>query len=140
MSDSIGRTYSKVGYNQGIFVLDTISLPGTAASITAAANSQVVLPIGAVIRAAQAFIKTGGTAAGPVCLLQYSVDGTGTWTTFGSAASGTDADNAVKAFTVTATSLDAGDALRLAIAAGTAAATPVWHVSVAFTERFIEVS
>lgn len=140
MSDSIGRPYSAVGQAQGIVVLDTISLPGTAAAITAAVNSQIVLPIRATIRAAQAFIKTGGTAAGPVVLLQYSVDGTGTWTTFGSAASGTDADNAVKAFTVTATTLDAGDAVRLAIAAGTAAATPVWHVSVAFSEEFVEVS
>lgn len=140
MSDAYGRSYSMLRKVSGALQLMAVTIAGTAGSITAIANTQICLPFAAIVRTAKAFIKTGGTAAGPVLLLQYSAAGTGTWTTFGSASSGTDADNTTKAFTVTATSLSAGDCIRLAIAAGTAAATPIYHVAIGFVEDFVEVS
>lgn len=136
MSDSFGRSYSAIGAAQGMVRLEVITIVGTAAAITATANSQLVVPFACKIRSARAFIKTGGTAAGPSPLLQYSTAGTGAWTTIGTLTLGTNADNTLVAFSVTETALAAGDALRIAAPAGTLAASPVLHVTIGFTEEF----
>lgn len=135
--DSIGRPYSAVGQAQGLVRLEVITIVGTAAAIAATANSHIALPVACKVLSARAFIKTGGTAAGPSPLLQYSVGGTGTWTSFGTLTLGTNADNTQVAFGVTATQLAAGDCIRVAAPAGTVAASPVLHVTIGFQEVFV---
>jgi hypothetical protein len=103
--------------------LGGVSVVGTAASITALAPTQFRLPYACKITGANRISTTGGTAAGPTVLLQHSLAGTGTWTSIGTAAFGTDADGTTSELSVTATDLAADDHIRLAIAAGTAAAT-----------------
>lgn len=100
-----------------------VSVVGTQASLAAIAASTFRIPFRAKVLGATRVSTTGGTAAGPTVLLQRSVAGTGAWTSFGTAAFGTDADGRGTAFSVTPTVFEAGDHIRLAIAAGTAAAT-----------------
>lgn len=134
-----GRSYSDSHFGGLQFLhYDTISVAGTNAAITALADTQrrFMAPV-KFLGTAGVWIKTGGTAAGPSVLLQYSTAGTGTWTSFGTWASGTDADGTADSFVVTETTLAAGDVVRLAIAAGTAAATPVVEVTIPFVEAFV---
>ncbi len=112
-----------------------VSVVGTAAAITALAATQICLPFKMKLRGATRTSTTGGTAAGPTVLAQYSLAGTGSWTSIGTAAFGTDANGTAADFGVTETTLADGDCFRLAIAAGTAAAT---H-TVNFVAEFVEV-
>lgn len=112
-----------------------VSVAGTAAAITALSATTIKLPFKCKLRGATRLSTTGGTAAGPTVLAQYSLAGTGAWTSIGTATFGTDADGTGGDFSVTETTLADGDHFRLAIAAGTAAAT---H-TVNFTAEFIEV-
>ena len=107
-----------------------VSVVGTASAITAIASTVFKLPFNAKIKGATRVSTTGGTAAGPTVLVQYSLAGTGTWTSIGTAAFGTDADGTGSDFSVTATSLSDGDQIRLALAAGTAAATHTCNFTV----------
>ncbi|MCR4286875.1 MAG: hypothetical protein NUW09_02550 [Deltaproteobacteria bacterium] len=112
-----------------------VSVVGTAAAITALTATVLSIPFKCKLRGATRLSTTGGTAAGPTVLAQYSLAGTGTWTSIGTAAFGTNADGAASDFGVTETTLADGDQFRFAIAAGTAAAT---H-TVNFVAEFIEV-
>lgn len=112
-----------------------VSVAGTAAAITALAAATVSIPFKMKLRGATRLSTTGGTAAGPTVLAQYSLAGTGAWTSIGTAAFGTDANGTAADFGVTETTLADGDQFRLAIAAGTAAAT---H-TVNFIAEFVEV-
>lgn len=113
-----------------------ISTVGTAAAITALAAATVSIPFKMKLRGATRLSTTGGTAAGPTVLAQYSLAGTGAWTSIGTAAFGTDADGTAADFSVTETEIADGDKFRLAIAAGTAAATHTVNYCVEFVEVF----
>lgn len=113
-----------------------LSVVGTAGSITGLATSVYKLPYAAKIVGATRVSTTGGTAAGPTLLLQYSLAGTGTWTSIGTCAFGTDADGTTSDFSVTATSLSDGDCIRCAIAAGTAASTHTTNVAIEFIDLY----
>lgn len=118
------------------FVLNNggVSVAGTAAAITALTGTVVSLPFKCKLRGATRLSTTGGTAAGPTVLAQYSLGGTGTWTSIGTCAFGTDADSTASDFSVTETTLADGDKFRLAIAAGTAASTHTVNFITEFTE------
>lgn len=113
-----------------------VSVVGTAASLTGLAATTVSIPFKMKLRGATRLSTTGGTAAGPTVVAQYSLAGTGTWTSIGTCAFGTDANLTASDFSVTATSLADGDQFRFALAAGTAAAT---H-TVNFVAEFVEVA
>lgn len=132
MSD---RKYDEFGH-RGFTSFDGLSVVGTASAVTAIAGGTIALPFAAKVVSARSLSTTGGTAAGPTLLLQKSAAGTGTWTSFGTCALGTDADGAIGTFTVTETSFAAGDAFRTAIAAGTAASTHTANLTVGFEELY----
>lgn|SRR3990167_1627967 len=111
-----------------------VSVVGTAAAITALAATTFKMPFKCKLRGATRISTTGGTAAGPTVLAQYSLAGTGAWTSIGTCAFGTDADGAGSDFSVTETTLADGDHFRFAIAAGTAAATHTANFVAEFTE------
>jgi hypothetical protein len=111
-----------------------VSVAGTAASITGLATTYISLPFNCKLRGGTRISTTGGTAAGPTVLIQYSLAGTGSWTSIGTAAFGTDADLKASDFSVTETKLADGDQVRLAIAAGTAAATHVCNFALEFVD------
>lgn len=113
-----------------------VSVAGTAASITALTAAQWKMPFNCKLRGGTRVSTTGGTAAGPSVLIQSSLAGTGTWTSLGTAAFGTDASGVGSDFTVADTAVLDGDHVRLAIAAGTAAAT---H-TVNFVLEFVEMN
>ena len=113
-----------------------VSVAGTAASITALAATQIEVPFKAKLTGATRVSTTGGTGAGPTVLLQYSLAGTGAWTSVGTAAFGTDADGTGTSFTVTATNIADNDNIRLAIAAGTAASTHTVNFVVELNEEW----
>jgi hypothetical protein len=119
-----------------LLTFQAVSIAGTAAADTAIADTQRVLPLNGKFVAGRVYLKTGGTAAGPKLLFQYSRAGTGTYTTFGSWTSGTAADNTGGSAGFTDTQLLAGDFVRCAVLAGTAAATPVVHAALVFQETF----
>jgi hypothetical protein len=111
-----------------------VSVVGTAASITALTATVTCLPFKCKLRGATRVSTTGGTAAGPTVLIQSSLAGTGTWTSIGTAAFGTDANDTMSDFSVTETALADGDGLRLALAAGTAAATHTCNFAIELIE------
>jgi hypothetical protein len=129
------QDYAKFG-SPILFQEGAVSVAGTAAAITAFAATVRKVPFKMRLRGATRVSTTGGTAAGPTILAQYSLAGTGTWTSIGTCAFGTDADGASSDFSVTETTLADGDLFRFAIAAGTAAATHVCN----FVAEFIEVA
>lgn len=126
--------YSEFGAPVAL-AFSAVSVAGTAASITALTGTRVSMPFKMRLRGATRLSTTGGTAAGPTVLAQYSLAGTGAWTSIGTCAFGTDADGTAADFSVTETTLADGDQFRFAVAAGTAAAT---H-TVNFIAEFIEV-
>jgi len=119
-----------------VMALGGISVAGTAASTTELAATRIKLPFRAKIVGATRVSSTGGTAAGPSVLLQHSLAGTGSFTSIGTATFGTDADGTGSDFSVTATNLADGDQVRLAIAAGTAAATHTVNFVLEFVELY----
>lgn len=109
-----------------------ISVPGTAA-----ANVELVrLPIldSITIDTARMVAMTGGTAAGPTVGIAKSLGGTGALVALATKSVGTSANNAGLTFTVTSTTLVAGDHLVLYNAAGTAASTPKVSVTIGYVE------
>ena len=149
MSDAQGRSYSDVGGR--LFVLNypvAFTMVGTGASIAALANSQLVIPptFYGKVKGISVYVKTGGSAgsaaAGLPLLLQYSLAGTGTYTTIGSCTFGSAiADNTAHATAgVDSTvQLAPGDFLRLATAAGTVAIGQIVHPCVILEETFYSV-
>lgn len=135
-----GRESKKYDDFGSPYVLDegAVSVVGTAASVTALAATYRKIPFRSKIMGATRVSTTGGTAAGPTVLLQYSLAGTGTWTSIGTAAFGTDADLTSSDFSVTATELADGDLIRLAIAAGTAAATHTVNFAIELIDLYEE--
>ena len=111
-----------------------ISVPGTASSTTELVRLVILDSI--TIDAARMVAMTGGTAAGPTVLLQKSLAGTGTATSFGTKAFGTAADNAAFNFSPTSTTFVAGDHLIIANLAGTSAATPKANITIGYLETF----
>ena len=111
-----------------------MSIPGTAAADTVLVKLRMPRPV--TIDAATSANMTGGTAAGPVVLLQKSLAGTGAGVTFGSYLMGTAADASTGVFTVTSTAFASGDALLVTNLAGTAAATPKMNIAVEWKETF----
>lgn len=126
--------YSEFGAPVAL-TFSAVSVAGTAASITALTATRVSMPFKMRLRGATRLSTTGGTAAGPTVLAQYSLAGTGAWTSIGTCAFGTDADGTAADFSVTETTLADGDQFRFAVAAGTAAATHTTN----FIAEFIEV-
>jgi len=111
-----------------------ITVNGTQAALAAVTATQTCLPFKCKLRGATRVSTTGSTAAGPTMLVQYSLAGTGTWTSIGTCAFGTDANGAASDFSVTETALADGDCFRFAIAAGTAAAAHTVNVIAEFVE------
>ena len=139
MSDLRGRSYSAVGAAKQVKKLaTTISVAGTQAAIAALAVTMWRVNFNCKIIGCSLYFATGGTAAGPGVILQRSLAGTGTFATIGTFACGTFADATGGAMTVTETSCIAGDIIRLAVAAGTAASTPViGSADLEFIEEFV---
>jgi len=82
--------------------------------------------------------NTGGTAAGPVCVLNTSLAGTGALTPIGTFKVGTTANNTnLPAITVASTTLSAGDHLVLQVAAGTAAVTPKFTICIGYKTNLV---
>ena len=130
------KQYDVYGAGQ-VVTFGGVSVVGTAAAITALSATTSNMPFAAKIKGATRVSSTGGTAAGPTVLVQTSLAGTGAWTSIGTAAFGTDASGIGSAFSVTETAVASGDFIRLAIAAGTAAATHTCNFMVEFTEVFV---
>lgn len=137
MSDSRGRSYVDVGSRSVFKLCNNVTCAGTAAAITAIDATQWRVNFKCKITGISAYIKTGGTAAGPVVLLQRSVAGTGSYATIGTITIGTKADATGVAGAVTETSCDAGDFLQLAVGAGTAASSPVISAFLDVVEEFV---
>lgn len=135
MAGRITDDYSEYG-SPFVLTFDAVSVVGTAASATALAATTYVLPFNCKFRGATRLSTTGGTAAGPSVLVQYSLAGTGTWTSIGTAAFGTDANGTGSDFSTTDTDLADGDHIRIALAAGTAAATHTVNFLLEFVERY----
>lgn len=117
-----------------VITCGNISVAGTAASVTPLAATAFRVPFKSKVVSASRVSTTGGTAAGPSVLLQWSTDGA-SWTSIGTATFGTDANYTSSNFQLTQTNLPANALLRMAIAAGTAAAT---H-TVNFTVTLIDI-
>jgi hypothetical protein len=137
MSDSRGRSYSDVGSRFLFKMASNVAVSGTAASITALDTTQWRVNFNCRVIGLSAYFKTGGTAAGPVILLQRSLAGTGAWTSIGTLNVGTRADSTGAAASVTETDLAEGDLVRFAIAAGTAASTPTFSATIDLIENFV---
>lgn len=141
--DRLGRPYTAgaftnryVGDLAGAVALTAV---GTAVAVTAIANSQRRVPANTRITftSVSLYVKTGGTAVGPVLNFQYSLAGTGDWTNIGSYAFGTQADDTTAVVTCDSTiELAAGDLVRWAVGAGTAVSSPVFHAVGEWIEVF----
>ena len=107
-----------------------ISAAGTAASDTELVRIPILDSI--TIDSARMVAMTGGTAAGPTIAIAKSLGGTGALSDLGTKSVGTSANNAALTFTVTSTTLVAGDHLVLYVKAGTAASTPKVNVCVGY--------
>lgn len=136
------RTYSEYGSK---FMSHHAGGPGLSVPGTAAADTLVGKPFTVPsafgskldLIGADAYITTGGTAAGPNIAIQRSLAGTGAWTAIATLNVGTSADATVKGFTLAAAvTITAGDKLRIANIAGTVASTPTVDVHLAFQEVF----
>ena len=128
-----GRYQSKQILTPGA-VSGGMTIPGTAAADTVLVKLRMPRPV--TIDAATSANMTGGTAAGPVVLLQKSLAGTGAGVTFGSYLMGTAANSSTGVFTVTSTAFASGDALLVTNLAGTAASTPTMNIAVEWKETF----
>jgi hypothetical protein len=138
--DARGRSYSDVGSRFAFKLASNVACAGTAAAITAVDGTQWRVNFNCKVVGISAYIKTGGTAAGPVILLQRSLAGTGAYASIGTITIGTKADATGVAGAVTETDLLAGDFLQLAVGAGTAASTPTISAFLDLIENFVSVT
>jgi len=116
-------------------LLKTASLAGTTtAASTLGYPLKMIHPVRVV--SASGYFVVGGTNAIVSLVLSKSAAGTGTASTIGTMAVGTSAAATHKAFTVTETSLSAGDTLLLQRALGTHADVTDVMVTVGLRETF----
>lgn len=142
--DRLGRPYT-AGAFHNINIGDlaqavALTVVGTAGAVAAIANSQRRVPANSAVKfkAVALYVKTGGTAAGPVLAFQYSLAGTGAWTNIGTYAFGTQADDTSGSMTCDETiNLVAGDRTRFAVLVGTAASSPVFHATGEWQEAYV---
>lgn len=101
----------------------TMTLVGTAAAAGTAITDLFIVPANSNIKVSGASIKRSvggtGTATSPNWGLGYSLAGTGAFVCFGTLLFGTVADNTYANFSVTETSVAAGDVLQLYALTGT---------------------
>lgn len=138
MAAPIAESYSHARYNtrQVLQVSgDDISLSGTQASASTITRTTALSNIRVLDGYVQ--VMTGGTAAGPGFTLNVSAAGTGANVPFGTVTFGTHANNTIIDVSLTETAIAAGSDIVCVSVAGTAASTPVFAISLGYTENFV---